>query len=153
MITLRLRPLPWLASLLPCFRSALMRRGGLWAMLSGLLLISMMLASAIALPAQAAASPHTAQKMLSPTKGGNPDEAPSLPAAIETEAEKPVGGSPVENDDSRPGPGLGGGRASHAYLLQQAAAATARDLKTARGHDYPRDPCLRLNPGHAPPRG
>lgn len=122
-------------------------------MLSGLLLISMILASAIAIPAQAATSPHTLQKVLSPAEGGNPDEAPSLPAAIETEAEKPAGGSPFENDDSRPGPGLGGARPSHAYLLQQAAAATARDLNTVRGHDYPRDPCLRLNPGHAPPRG
>jgi hypothetical protein len=142
----------WLSSLPPCFRDALLRRGALWPRLSGLLLITTIIVMGVALPVQAAPHAATLQMLASP-EGGSPDKTPSAPAISEAEAEKPSSSSVLETDGGRPGGGFDTGLPSFAQLSAQAAASTTRRLAAIRGCDHPRDPRLRLNLGHAPPRG
>lgn len=130
-----------------------MRHGGLWARLPGLLLITMIIALGIAGPTQAAKISHVSLQMVAAPDGGLPDEAPPLLAMIEAEAGKLESSSPLHSDETRSHSDAAALQPSAAQLFQQAAAATSRCLTTIRGYNYPRDPCLSLNPGHAPPRG
>lgn len=116
----------------------------------------MMLMAAISalgdVPAHATANPVLVAMATHP-EGRAPGKAPALAAMAEAELETRRS-APPSTGNNAPYRGIGyEPLPSLSHLLQHAAAGTALKQALNHAHDYPRDPHLRLNHGHAPPKG
>ncbi len=104
-----------------------------------------------AVPADATPN-HESVAMLADPDGPTPGRYPALAMIAEAGPEAGRGTSPCAGKAPFGGAGCEP-LPPLSYLLRNAAADTALKQTLIHTHRYPRDPHLRLNHGHAPPRG